>query len=907
MRNRSPGRLPLIFLWTALLVLILTVPARANHKQPSPPAFPDVQNFRSLANFDFDPEAYPHRLTGSPESNHFLWHVNNLLQDYGWFPEIQGYAALAQTYSKETNRTTFLRAQGENLLAFNKEEPGRIIELLVVAPYDVLWVENQLSENRSFTAKSCAVLMEFCRRLNIDVFSGEPVGSSIVPANVSREMTAGLSAVATQPGAEPKEPTVAVAFVSGHHQLGVGMQALVENLTENDYRVGGVVVLGDLFSHEPLPVVPHPSAPVIAVENILAALKPDFPDAFLAGGRNRAAWLQAATKGPEPGAAEISLDDGTFLGEGAIIGAIAPTVTLGLPTANHFRAGSSGQSAVSEASVPETRAGKLVDALLTIARGTGFTSLEESDANAMGEQGLGLSDGPHSPAYGQTTATVLRGKTYLVESKFLAYIGVGAGIAAALAVSLNSALLEDKSALGWVAGALVASLLAQSIRFLCFRSPLAKYVPWVRHKTPALTFFLMFFLIITAAFLRIWAVRSRIANLKVRAGAMMAGSKAAASTSGGIWGLAIMGGLCAGMGFAGSPMLFASAIATAGLLLAVLLERFCISQTRKDLPLPAIVSWLMGGLYLTPLIPGLLWIGASWSEITLESIAAPLCIGVAAGCFFSANEFPGPVIPRKIQFLNIGSLAALALVLVVGFIMGNRAVLLYPVSIVEEFGTGTNVTILSTKPLGNVLLGQEPCSPVETDKIPSNLIDRSGRVRISFPDVNAPPWATIDGHAERDQSGQATKDTRDRTELPFITEACFSKQPTFFSIEAKDIPITTRDYKPLELMQSGNMLNSLLESLEKATGAGSEGVPVARFRNEPAISYSKGHRIRIILWYPPEDKLETTLWLAAYGVNQIEFVTHAVYLDDSYIGVTLEDPPEQIIRYVKIAGPKLQK
>jgi hypothetical protein len=346
----------------------------------------------------------------------------------------------------------------------------------------------------------------------------------------------------------------------------------------------------------------------------------------------------------------------------------------------------------------------------------------------------------------------------------------------------------------------------------------------------------------------------------------------------GAWGLAVMGGVCVGMGLRGSEHLCCSLLATAGLIGAVLVTRFI---GKKDAATPRILIYLTRLLYLTPLWPGLVWSASSpWFHSTAENTASALCVGVAIGCLVSTFGLPQPVGLRRLRLLNLGTLLAPLAVVLLGLITANKSVLLYPANISENYGFSSNATVSATMPLGEVILEENQsngyASPVSLP-VPR---DKTGQPVIRFEEGLDCPWATIETAADR-SSGETFGNT-------FHARATLNKRPTFFSIEIRDMPMPRGTHVPFALENLEDVLNSLAQSLSDLSDEDAD--TVVHLRPASQLSFRRGHRVRIVWWYPSQTEIEASLVTTSQGVNRVEVTAQAVYLNESYLGLRLAQP-----------------
>ncbi len=660
------------------------------------------------------------------------------------------------------------------------------------------------------------------------------------------------------------------------------MQALMKNLSDRGRQVKSVLILGNLFQDQRLPLIPAASTPVPMVQSVYDHLRRSGLDTFIAGGRSQALWLRAMTQGPRQRTVtfENLVDDGAFTGEGDALDPEIPAITLGLPTAGQLRTSPSNLEQSDEAvfmkSSVDLRAKAVVSALLSLCGETPASW----DPQASPSKG-------NLPVYGDMTVLVALGQMHMVKSKYLAWAGVAMGLLAAAAIVLSSPWLGNRGALGWVGGAILAALLALGVRAIVFRSALAGYVAWVYPERPTVILLAIFILLFTTGFLRLWTVRSRIANLPKAANCSTEGlAYGGGSSASGAWGLAVMGGVCTGMGLLGSENLGYSLLATAGLLASVLFEW---SFRKKDAATPPSITWLSRLLYLTPLFPGIVWSASScWFQNTAENIASALCLGVAVGCLLSSFGPPKPVSRRRLSLLNLGTVLTPMAIVALGLIAANWAVLLYPVSMCENYGFSSSVTVSATMPLGEIVLQKDQT----TGDFPSGdlpmLNDKTGRLDMRFADKVDCPWAAIEAAADKDSRNT------------FYVSATLNKRPTFFGVEVRDMPSPRGDYHPFTLDNLDDLLNSLLHSL-----SGED--TVTYLDNKPHLNPRRGYRVRIIWWYPPEREIDASLVTTILGASRVEVTAQAAYLGESYLGLRLAKPDVQHTNCVTVTALPLYR
>ncbi len=794
-------------------------------------------------------ERCPNRLTGSEDSGRFLLDVSQQLQEFGWETRIQSYETIMQTHSNAMNRTTFVSVGGENLLAYKPVDDFDVtqethFDLLIVAPYDVPSHRDVLAE------------------------PGQPGHSSDTTATqaldtfFTTQATAGLLRFAQ---GYKGDQNVALALVSGHYQLGAGMKALMKDLAEEGRTVGAVLVVGDFLGTGDIPLVPKKSTPVYIVEKLSALAEDAGLNTFLAGGHSHSAWFRAATQGPPVAAVgfENAVDDGTFLGEAAMADDSIPAVTLGLPTGNKF-----------------TDIEHFLDDEEIAERTQAVASLLLGFAQSPVSQGFDTAEG--GLVYGDGTPLGFFNRTYIMRSKFLFYAGLAGSLLAVLFVLPTKPSFKRLGGLGWVVGATAAALIAQGVRTLAFKDSYPAYIPWTNPAIPNYLVLTVFILLVTTGFLRLWAVRSRIANLP---GAAFQANPIGNSAASGVWGLSVMVVLSLAAGAAGSQNFPQVILALAGLTFAVIIEWL---SSRRDRQPSAAFLWIRRALYLTPLIPAAGLMKANvWTGFSPANFAASVCVGVALGSVLSTMEFPKPVAKSRVGLLNMATLAApLAIVIAIIAARGSGTI---PVlaRVDEVFDYSPEVEVYTTKPIKDIT--PEPYTPKVgflhglPNLEPSAKL-KTGTLRFRFASDADCAWATVQTQVDRDTSSSAKGSSR----TIISAEADYLERPTLVSVEVKDMPVSRGKSAPFVLEN----LPAILESMRSGGAPGKQ----YEFSNGEQISPKTGYAVRFVWWYPSQSPVSTKIVALSRELGTVNCTASAHYFGQSYVGQRLVSPSTPQIR-----------
>lgn len=794
---------------------------------------------------------YPDRKTSSYEAGQFLSFAAAHLTGEGWFSSISDYDAVMKSYSESERQTTFVRVSGQNLLAFSSWPPPQAIDLLLVAPYDTLTPdEAPLYPLRPYTAEASAFLLGFA--------------SDLAPSE-------GIS--------------VALALVSGHHQLGAGTEALLRSLAEGGHQVRSAVVLSDMFSSAYLPIVPHNGVaerPVLTFHETLSAngLNPHIAS------RNDKTWYEAVSKGPPRApSVESLLGIAGFPGEGSIFAANGiRALTLGFPRGGHLAGGAPDSP---DAPDPE-RAARIGAALGALARNNPLAGgLPVGDALT--------GDGPaDSPLWSGNAVFQGFGRLALVPRKTVMLLGVSATVLGTLALVLYRHLLS-KGGLALMGGIALAVVLSPFGGWAAFSRGAREYVAWFFPVRAFIISSILFVGLTLLCFLRMWNVRSRIANLHKRiptasteeVGPALDSRPDTERTTAGAWGTAVMVAVAAGTGLATSPFFPYALAASILMLLATVIEG---ERSRRRRPLGFWV-WVNRMLYLAPLGAALLWAGspmereslallqAEMVRVSPEILTSLLSVTASAASLVSTLRFPKPASKGR-----RGLLIAAELLVLVGMLLGVVTLPDVPGSSLpasavayEYYGDDARLVLMTPRPLGQLTVSSKSSDPNLGDFKPVFRTDGEGRLSVGLPPISAEDWATVE---VTPSMGESSSDLAFTATLP--------ERPTFLALRILDtrlVKSASKSLKPTELLGVDAMLGVSVED-----GGESEAFVVP---SDSSVSF--------IWWYPPERSFSRQLGITLSGSTRVDVTLEAVHVGRSYLKLDLRSPGASFVNVTSVS------
>ncbi len=650
------------------------------------------------------------------------------------------------------------------------------------------------------------------------------------------------------------------------------MRALVEDLGKGGRSIGSILVIGDMYGPGDIPLVPNKSTPTYMAEALSACAGNAGLNTFLAGEHSYPAWFRAATLGPPVTFVgfENIVDDGTFSGEASMVGDTVPAITLGLPTDNKFK---NTTEPVDIAAIAERTQ---IAANLLIA----FADLQVPQSSNNPKGGL---------TYGESTPITLFNKTYMLQSKTLLYAGLAGSLLAVLFVLLAKPNFKRLGGLGWVIGATAAALIAQSVRTLAFKDSFPAYIPWTNPAVPNTLIVAVFLLLAAVGVLRMWAVRSRIANLPRASFQVNTPGDAAAGGAGsspprnsaasGIWGLSVMAVLSLAAGAAGSQNIPHVILALAGLAFAVVIESLLGRRNSKP---PAAFLWVRQALYLTPLVPAAAWMKSHvWTGFSLGNLAACVCLGVASGSFLSTMEPPKPVGKNKVGLLNMATLAAPLIIVAAIIAARNSGTAPISARVNEVFDYTPEVEIYTTKPVKDIAIEPYISGAGFSHGLPSlepSAGLKTGALRFRFSEEAGCSWAKVQTQVDRETSSSAKGSSR----TVILTEADWQERPTLVSVEVKDMPVSRGRSEPFVLEN----LAYILESMQSGETTGT----ISGFSREDQITPKTGYAVRFVWWHPSQSPVSAKIVALARELGTVNCTASAHYLGRTYVGQRLVSP-----------------
>jgi len=820
------------FTYRAGLILLLALVATIT------PVLPVVPARRALASSEdlttFIAREFPDRKTSSYDSQRLMSFLAGQLLPQAWTVEVKPYSVLVRAGAQRSQETTFIHVSGENLLAY-KAPSSRGVDLLIVAPYDVLFREAvDQSAPPSYTARATAALLDFA--------AGLKSSGSISPMNV------------------------AVAFVSGHYQYGAGLEALLGELEKGSARVKAALVIGDIGALDSLPLTVGDNTPVALVRAVQDAARKNGLPVTVVGPRARDAWFRSALRPKGAYSVEFLLDDGNFTGEAETLARRSiPVLTLGLPRGGGVPACVETAEGRSAASATSQKTEKVAGAL--------------EDLLAAGESAQGLAAGR---VISDTVVFQLAGRAHFVPRTAAAIASwlVAAVAVMALVVSLRSQ--RDFGPLALLGGILAVSVVSHGLRSLWFALDAGSYAVSLYPGRSVFLYFWSGLTFVLLGFLRAWRIRTRIAHLESRMSGRR-GSRdpvpdgpasvhdASRSTHPGgswtgSWGLALATAVLAGTNVLGSELAPAASLAALSLSVAVLLH------SRS----PGL--WTRRFLCTVPLLPLIFWAGwpfggdasriysASLATLSVESVSFTATLAVLAASLLSTFSFPAPASPRSLKAITVAELATACLFVVLGIAVPRSGTRSAPVvAVVKEFlGNEARLTVDAPRPVGEVALFPAPAGQAASN-VPSSIPSRSISENVRFSTSPCPSsWASTRHEVQSQTKGEA----KTRASARIVT--ALSQQPSFYQVRFQDSP-----YK-------GNTTAAfVLEDLSTVLGTGA--LPV---KPDIEVKPAPGYSITVVWWMPKEPALITP-FVISYdaAASRVDVVTRAVFLNRSNLGL----------------------
>lgn len=596
---------------TVSTAILRQVPAVARAQDSPPQALALVEEIISR---------FPDRKTSSYEASQFLSFAAAFLKGEGWYPSITDYHAVVKSSSADRTQTTYVSVSGQNLLAFPSQTPPGTIDLLLVAPYDTATPDDaEFLPLRAYTAEASASLLS-------------------------------LSSEIRRSGSL----TVALALVSGHYQLGAGAEALLKTLDEKGLTVKSVLVLGDMYSSNYLPLVANNYLD-------LESLRASYDDARAAGlrphivGIGNSTWYEVVSKAPSGSpTVDTLLGTSDFPGEGSVFAQREiPALTVGFPRGSYL---ASKDRQGLETLDPE-RASKVLSLL---------AALSQTGALLKGTPDLPAAGGFPDPFAGGPAVFQAFDRMVVFEQKTVSLAGLAMCAFGTLVLIFCRRLLDARG-LALTGGIALAATASFTISGALFSSVSGRYTSWAFPVLPLSMVGILFAGLTLLGFLRIWSVRSRIAHLHRKAypnapdsplhgnGPGVGGNGNEVRTTAGAWGLALILAVTAGTGLKGSPF-FPCALASSVLMcLSVVIEGIRLRHNRS---LGAWV-WVNRALYLAPLGAALLWagsptesevltrLGTGITHVSPETVASLLSVAASSASLISTFRFPKPAEKRR--------------------------------------------------------------------------------------------------------------------------------------------------------------------------------------------------------------------------------------------------------------------
>jgi hypothetical protein len=791
---------------------------------------------------------FPDRKTSGYDSQRLVSYLSGQLQAQGWTAEVQPYSMLVRTSAPKPLNAQFIQVGGENVLAYRvAPSPSDGVDILLVAPYDLLFREPDDLRLMSYTARSTGILLG---------------------------LALGLSA----PKDDLALPNVAIAFVSGHYQYGAGIQALIDDLTKRGARVSAALVIGDVDALSGLPLSVSESTPVGLTLAVYRAARKRGLQVTVVGSRSREAWYRA-TLNARGGAfsAESAFDNGGFKGEASVLAASGiPVLTVGAPR-NNLASARNAQG---------DKARKVAGAL------------RDFLGSSVGDLAGILTRGP---IISERVLLQVAGNVFFLPRKALQIAGPALGLAALIVLRLD-ARRRDLTPLALLGGTLAAFTAAHPLHRLWF-SWGRGYVPI---KDPGSALFLYLWCAATLlmlGFLRLWHIRTRIAVLHSRyparavppvpstgSGVGLDGADGNVSPEGippaggvppaggasnrgtrtwaGPWGLAVIVAVLAGMALIGSEIAPAAAVAVVCVSIAIGLDR-CGHRVW--------VPWIQRLLCAASLLPLVFWAGppfgddalsvyaSSTAGLGIESVSFTLSLAVMVACLVSTFHLPAPPPPKSLRFNTVLELGVIALMVALGIaVPGAKALDLPTQAAIREFyGNEGRLTVETTRPLGEIRLFPGGTQP-RVSGMPSTLVDTALSTSIRLVTVPS-SWAEMRLNVEQTDKGK--EETRYRGKVwTGLTE-----KPTFFEVRFQDVPAARTLGQPFRLSNVAAIL-----------GVEARSSPI-----DITLKPASGYSVTFTWWMPKEPLTSVPFDVELIPVStRLDVTGRAVYFDRSYSGAS---------------------
>ncbi|MEX0974231.1 MAG: hypothetical protein WD024_02620 [Bacillota bacterium] len=690
---------------------------------------------------------FPDRKTSSYDSQQLVSYLRGQLEARGWKTETQAYSLLVRSGEPGALDTSFVHVSGENALAYRVAPSATDpVDLLLVAPYDVLVEEPSGSNDISYSARATDALLS--------------LASNLSPS---------------QPGLAFSN--LAVAFVSGHYQYGAGIAALLDELTtKRGATVKAALVIGDIDALDSIPVTVGSDTPTGLAQAVYRSANSSGARVTLVGPDAREAWYKAVMR-PQSGALSVEsmFDKGAFPGEASVLLERGiPALTLGTPRNN-----------LSLPLDPPTQS-KIDQVVSTLLDFLGSSALQDAVA---------------SPTVGDSVAVQAFGHLAFVPRRTASIAGVAGALAAVLALALVLRHRKDLTPLALLGGVLLALTAGYPMKSLWVGAASRTYSAVV---SPGKCLFLYVWSGVTfvmLGFFRIWRIRTRIAHLRSRIPAPEAPATArpAAGNWAGPWGLAATAAVLLGTSLLGSEIGAAALVATVGLSLAVLLDhpdRFGKATT--------LAIRFLGSLAVLPLV---LWAGSPFSRdparmyslsivsIGVEAISFTISLAVFVACLVSSFRLPAPVPPRMMKFVTLAELGVVAILICVGLLVPKAGADALPArALVREFlGSEARVTVDTTRLLGDLNLLPGGVQP-KIAGVPARLSSRSLTETIRLGVAKAPAaWAEVS------QSIVSADKGKEVTDVTGMVAAVFKERPTYYRLTFQDVALSKNTTSAFQL------------------------------------------------------------------------------------------------------------
>ncbi len=747
---------------------------------------------------------FPDRKTGSPECREFFAAASVFLRKLNWHTDVLSYSVLIKAQDQKGINTTFVNVSGDNMVATGVPLAKMdTIDLLIVAPCDTLFTENG---NRnilpSYTRNACNTLLS--------------VASKISSSNT------------------------ALAFVSGHHQYGAGIEGLLDELSAKGIKILSSVIVGDASSTHETPLIPNGNPPSATVKRVYDACNEAGLNVFLAGRRHRTAWyLENVCPTGGSLSPQTHLDWGNFEGEGdAFAKRDIPSVTIGLPVSPQM-------------ALPQVDKSQGVISALGNLADSPFTDA----GDLLYDQAIFLQYGG--------TLTVIPAKTVKAASYIVSAVSL-------LVLLLCKNALGDLSRLALLVGTLLACVLAHLFRSLSVTLGSFRYLYSANPGAMFLSHIVLVLLLVLLGFLRLWNVRTRIHHLHGGAQTAATSLESKPKRLGHAWGLAIMTATLAGLGTVGSEFTAPALLSVLALCLSVLVE----SRTQN---VTSAFVWLARLSALVPSVTfymqaGVPWKSdsqaaymAAWQAFRSEGISLLLAFSVSLSCLLSTCEFPRPVTGPRRKILRLSE--PFVLVCLVGVLVMPPKLLPSNVPttalVRETGGQNTEVSVTAPRPLGKVFV--EAGTPLLMGEPLEEVQDRTGSWSLKFPVQDTSVRATLSHNLHFVEDGD------NGHLLQAHVEAAFLKNPTYYTVTLRDSSYGRGVKKPF------NVTN-----LDQVVGG--VGIPEEAYK----VDAKPGYCLRIVWWAPSEKQAKCCLNVKPGTGSMVIVTSEAVYVDDLMVNVSFE-------------------